>query len=262
MSTELLTLPTSAIWIDEEFNCRGGVSRGSVENLVLEIQESDYVEPLGVQPIDEIRGPNDELLRDYAPAGYTHRVLTGHRRLTACNVLERPEVDAVVYFGLTYDQAHKINFGANAARKDLDIMQEAEWIRRTWPDDSGREIARKLNKPLIWVQRRLHLLDLPDPCQKAAADGRLSQRMIETLYKLPARDRLQYWTDHEQSIKERLAVCDRRPRSRKNRSQEETQAMIERLSDLGYNEIIPMLWVVGLKTDDELIEYAKTRATV
>jgi len=159
------------ILVDPNFNCRGRFLPGSVTSLAEDIRDSGLQFPVIVQPWDT--------------PGHTHtfRLVAGFRRFAACQMLRMDEIPATITSRDISDfEAHKLNLVENLEREDLNILQEAEGIRKLFPrGETPGEIAKELKKPRQWVYRRLGLLDLPCGVQLMFASGRLTQSDLDTV---------------------------------------------------------------------------------
>lgn len=240
------------IYVDHEFNCRGMISQSQVKGLALEIQESKHVEPIAVQPIEDAIDQDGEVI--VYPEAYRWRVLSGHRRCLACSMLRHATIPANIYDDLSFEQAQVINFEANAEREDLDIIQEARWIQRTYPGQSQRAIAEATNKHRAWVRVRLRLLELPRAIQEAAARGDLTWAQIDELWQIPDDERIDYWTVHRHDLAAGKAVMRRGTYGKAVRSRTAVSKMLDKLRIAGDTRAVEaLLWAVKMRTDEELL---------
>lgn len=179
---ELYTIPIVEIYCDSNFNCRGAFDIVSVVELAKSIRDhGGLLEPLVIQPMDDV--PKDE-----QPEGdYKFRLIAGHRRHKAIDELTDYDTAMCrIIKGLTKRNAHKLNFMENLQRKDLNILQEAEGMSRSWPEVTVQELKELLSKSTGWVTIRLKLLEMPEEIKLAAAAGTLTQSNIDYLAKLPS----------------------------------------------------------------------------
>jgi len=182
---EFLWIPLTHIWANEAFNCRGGIRPTEVYELGQSINQEGQKMPLLVQPIGDV--PHDE--QPDVP-GWDFRLIAGFRRYMAVDVwTSLKKVKCIVEFGLTKQQAHALNFTENLQREDLNMLQEAISLERTWAGENIIDVARYIGKPKRWVKSRFDLLELPEYVQRKAAlpakQGGLSQYDIEELAALP-----------------------------------------------------------------------------
>lgn len=175
------------IYVELGFNCRSEFTAQSVDDLASSIKESGGYptglrDPILIQPItDAAKDPRSD--PDYAHIKW--RLIAGHRRLKACDVFLRWEmIPARIISGLTEEEAQILNFSENFERKDLNMLEEALWIARVFPDAPAKVIGRRIKKHLGWVVGRQQLIDLPICCQTAAAEGKLSLKDIDILWHL------------------------------------------------------------------------------
>jgi ParB/RepB/Spo0J family partition protein len=168
-------IPLIEIYIDTTFNCRGFFTAESVQDLASSIRTNGLIEPIVLQPIDEL--PTHML--KVTPA-QKWRLIAGHRRLSAAHLFLRWEhIPARVIQGLTTEQAQTVNFIENLDRQDLNILQEAQAIDRVWPHLAERPLAARLKKDPKWVRARRRLIKMSHEIQQAAASGRVKQHDIE-----------------------------------------------------------------------------------
>ncbi len=161
-------IPMTQVWVDPEFNCRGRFTPESVTSLAQDIRHSGLQFPVIVQPWN--RNP-----------GYCYRLVAGFRRFAACRLLHAAEIPAMVTDkDISEFDAHKLNLIENLERKDLNILEEAQGIKKLFPlGETPGEIAKELKRPRPWVYRRLGLLDLPHGVQLMFASDRLAQSDLD-----------------------------------------------------------------------------------
>lgn len=163
-------IPMTQVWVDLEFNCRGRFTPESVTSLAQDIRDTGLQFPVIVQPWD--RNP-----------GYRYRLVAGFRRFAACRLLHVDEIPAMVTDkDISEFDAHKLNLIENLERQDLNILEEAQGVKKLFPlGETPGEIAKELKRPRQWVYRRLGLLDLPHGVQLMFASGRLAQSDLDTV---------------------------------------------------------------------------------
>lgn len=158
------------ILCDETFNCRGRVTPQMVLDLSSDIKVSGLDFPIHVQPYT-------------ARAGYKYRIVSGHRRFTACKVLNWTEIPCVIREFRDEAEARSANLRENIQRADLNLVQEAEAV--SWYVTAGynvTQIASKIGKSNGWVEIRRKLLHLPGMVRQAAEDGVITQSHINQLW--------------------------------------------------------------------------------
>lgn len=173
-------IPTSWIFSDTEFNCRGRIMPVHVMDLVEDIRNNGLQFPIAVQPWKDAEIPDE----------YEFRIIAGHRRFQALVLLKRETVPCMVKVGLSEVQARLLNLGENMKRQELNIMQEATAIshlRRLGLN--RREVSDHLGVSSSWVQVRFNLLDMDPAIQEEAAAGMLNQHQIKTIYGLKDKER-------------------------------------------------------------------------
>ncbi len=179
---EVIAIPLDKVYSDDDFNCRGNIAPIDVAELAQDIAKHGLQFPITVQPGRDVDG---EL-----PYGYQYRIVAGHRRFKAFEVLNRTEegfheVPCMVKNGLTEIEARVLNLGENIKRKALNILQEAKAIQKLYEAGVPREqVAVLLSKSSGWVQNRYCLLSLPEEIQQECANGMINQQQIKQLYSL------------------------------------------------------------------------------
>lgn len=196
---EVRMIPLDEIFSDDDFNCRGAISPIDVHDLAVDIKKNKLQFPISVQPAEDV---NKQL-----PEGKKYRVIAGHRRFKAWQVLHKswepgdlaagllpcdPDhgnpyacVPAMLKAGLDEKQARVLNLGENLKRRDLNIMQEAKALEHLCAAGIPRDhVAEELGMSSGWVQTRYYLLALPEEVQQECAAGIINQAQIKQLYSL------------------------------------------------------------------------------
>lgn len=175
-----ILIPLSEVYSDDDFNCRGAIAPIDVAELAQDIQLNGLQFPITVQPAEDVEHD--------IPSPW--RIIAGHRRFKAFEVLERDNKDfrhipAMVRCGLSEIQARVLNLGENIKRKDLNILQEAKALEKLYEAGVPRDhVAKLLSKSSGWVQNRYALLSLPEDIQLECANGMINQQQIKQLYSL------------------------------------------------------------------------------
>lgn len=172
--SSIVQLPVKAIWADPEFNCRGHIAPIDVVDLSKDIEAHGLQQPISVRPLKngESRNPI-----------HTHKVITGHRRHRAFELLLRETIPCTINETIEDSAALILNLTENLHRKDLNIMQEAKALERLKLSGfSVPQVATQLNKSTTWVHVRYMLLELPDVIREAAAAGYINQVQIRDLH--------------------------------------------------------------------------------
>jgi ParB-like chromosome segregation protein Spo0J len=196
---EIKHVPINVIFSDDDFNCRGPIPTIEVTDLAQDILKNKLLSPISVQPASDVGKT--------IPEGKLYRIIAGHRRFRAWQVLHKSwdpgepaqglepwdaakgnpfdTIPVMVKTGLSEVQARVLNLGENLKRRDLNIMQEANAIRHLRELNVPRDhVAAELGMSSGWVQTRYYLLDLPEAIQKEAAAGLINQNQIKQLYSL------------------------------------------------------------------------------
>ena len=175
-ASQISHLKMSEIFADPTFNCRGSIAPIDVAELARDIDEHGLQQPIVVKPIK-----SGEALRPE----HKYKVVSGHRRHRAFQVLNRETIPCIVNPDLTDAQALILNLGENLHRKDLNIMQEATAIDRLKMEGfTIADVSAALNKSSTWVQVRFILLELPEVIQEAAAAGFINHKHIRDLHRM------------------------------------------------------------------------------
>lgn len=168
-------IPMSEIYADPEFNCRGIIAPMDVADLAKDIDEHELQFPISVQPANDTE----------IPSQYKYRLVAGHRRHKAFQILRRDLIPAMVKSGLSEVQARVYNLSENLQRKELNILQEALALQKLKALGLAQEAAGKaVGRTRSWVQVRYNLLELPEVVKQEAAAGLLNQSQIKQLYSL------------------------------------------------------------------------------
>jgi ParB/RepB/Spo0J family partition protein len=174
---EVHEIPMAEIHSDQGFNCRGFIAPMDVHSLAKDIDQNGLQFPIAVQPAEEIAG---EL-----PDGKCYRIVAGHRRHRAFEILRRDVIPAMIKRGLTEVQARVFNLSENLQRAELNILQEAKALLKLKELGLVQEAAAEaVGRTRSWVQIRYNLLELPEVIQEEAAAGLLNQAQIKQIYGL------------------------------------------------------------------------------
>ncbi len=174
--SNIVHLSVKAIWADPEFNCRGHIAPIDVVDLSKDIDAHGLQQPISVRPLKNGESRN---------SNHTHKIITGHRRHKAFEVLQRDVIPCVINETIEDAAALILNLTENLHRKDLNVMQEAKALERLKLSGfSVPQVAVQLSKSTTWVHIRYMLLDLPDVIREAAAAGYINQVQIRDLHKL------------------------------------------------------------------------------
>jgi len=169
-----MLIPFTDLHIDEEMNCRGKISRSSLKELAEDIGRNGLYQPILV---------SSKMSFDACKENYI--VVGGFRRAITCrDLLKHKEIECNVR-ELNQEQRIIANAGENLKRSDLNLLQEAQPIKRLMMMGYDRKrIAHVLGKSTGWVQPRMYLLTLSPAIQKAAEAGFLTSENIRDLYSI------------------------------------------------------------------------------
>lgn len=215
------------IWADPDFNCRHSFPAHSVKELSKSIEQDGLKIPLMVQPGDECN----------APAEYSFRLVAGFRRYYAIvNFLKWDTIPCQIHTGLSDENARKLNYIENLERKDLNLLEEAEGLYRLYRNASSNEIARKIQRPVNWVNDRMLLMAMPDSIKAKAAAGTLTAYNIRQI---------------NQESPERWGLIAEQIESSKKPSRGTKRGRYEKntlaLSKKGISELITQMYIAGIE---------------
>jgi len=166
-------IPMAELFHDVEFNCRGQIRPTDVYALSQDIGKNGLAMPIIVQPIPA----------NHIQAGkYKFRIVAGHRRHKAIELLKWETIPAIVRTDLSQQQAMILNLSENLQRSQLNILEEALSVSKLIPPLSEEDVASQLGQSRGWVMVRKRLLALPPPMQEAAVAKKITQADISDLY--------------------------------------------------------------------------------
>lgn len=258
VSSQERDIPLSQIFCDDDFNCRGSISRMDVLDLMQDIKANGLLQPIMVQP----------WTREDKP-GVEYRIILGHRRYTACKYLGLQTIRASVKTGLAESDAMRYNFMENLKRQDLNVLQEARYLAKfRLVGCSLEQIAEIVGFSTVWVMDRLALLKLPSDIQDEVAAGLITLTQAKTLVKETYSEKEMYTLFKEMKDKKargekalkvtskKAALKHANPLSAKVRLLSEIhsmQDMVAEACDMGIETRI-LGWVGGHVTTFELLE--------
>ena len=171
---QVTNIPLDKIFMDEEFNSRDQIQFTQVIDLAKSIKKDGLIQPIVVMPVED-----------------KFKVVAGHRRTKAHMILANDDdkfkfINAIIRTDLDEIHARLLNINENLARKDLNILEEAQAIQPLL--ESGMTEEEMVNEiPSAsrgWVQIRCMLLKLPKEVQEEAAVGFVTQMQIRDLYSM------------------------------------------------------------------------------
>jgi ParB/RepB/Spo0J family partition protein len=123
------------------------------------------------------------VVRELPLVGGQYEILAGHRRVHAARELGMQEVNVVVRYDCSDEEAMAILFIENFERKALNAMEEAEgldaWMRIC--DVSLSDVARRIARPVDYVQAMLRLNDLDTAARKLVRSGGVKRETLMVL---------------------------------------------------------------------------------
>lgn len=170
-------IPMTEIFADANLNCRGDIAPFDIIELAQSIDKNGLQQPITVQPYSQSGTP------------YKYRIIIGHRRHKAYQVLNRKTIPAIIKTGLSEIQARVLNLQENLERKNLNITQEAYAIKKfKVAGYTLKEVAELIGMSTGWVQVRYALLELEPEIQEAAAAGFITQEQLKDLSSIRTRE--------------------------------------------------------------------------
>ncbi len=142
--------------------------REELQELTLSIAQVGLIQPLTVRP-----------------AGTGYELISGERRLRACQMLGLREVPCIVE-QVTAEKSALMALVENVQRADLSFWEEAEGYRRLLSvyGLSRESLCRRIGKSPAFLSNKLRLLKLSPTVREAAEQGHLSERHTRVLLSL------------------------------------------------------------------------------
>ena len=169
MERSLFLLPVGDIRPNPD-QPRREFGREELQELTLSIAQVGLIQPLTVRP---------------SAQGY--ELISGERRLRACQLLGLKEVPCIVE-QVSPEKSALMAMVENVQRSDLSFWEEAEGYRRllTVYGLSREELCRRIGKSPAFLSNKLRLLKLSPAVRAAAEKGGLSERHARCLLSLEA----------------------------------------------------------------------------
>jgi ParB/RepB/Spo0J family partition protein len=168
-------IPTREI-SDFPFNYRMDFNTLAIAELSESIQKQGLIEPIIVlrqEGADRVGTVNGKV------ENWKHRYIgiAGERRWRAVQLAEMDEIPAIVYEGLTDQQALEIALVENLQRQDVNPIEEANGYRmlKDRAHLKQNQIAERVGRPRSTVANTMRLLDLPQSVQEHISQGRLTK---------------------------------------------------------------------------------------
>lgn len=167
MGRSLFLLPIGSIRPNPD-QPRRTFSREELQELTLSIAQVGLIQPLVVRP-----------------AGDGYELISGERRLRACQLLGLQEVPCLVE-QVSPEKSAIMALVENVQRSDLSFWEEAEGYRRllTVYGLSREELCRRIGKSPAFLSNKLRLLRLSPAVREAVERGNLSERHARALLTL------------------------------------------------------------------------------
>ena len=167
MGRDLFLLPMGSIRPNPD-QPRRTFGREELQELTISIAQVGLIQPLTVRPTAD---------------GY--ELISGERRLRACQLLGLKEVPCLVE-QVSPEKSALMAMVENVQRADLSFWEEAEGYRRLLSvyGLSREELCRRIGKSPAFLSNKLRLLKLSPAVRAAAEQGNLSERHARALLSL------------------------------------------------------------------------------
>lgn len=171
MGEEIVRIPLDRLHVSP-YNTRKDLEAGqedaSIEDLAESIRQHGLMSPLIVRP---------------CPDG-TYEVISGQRRLRACQRIGYNPVPCIVREGVDDAEATVLSLVENVQRADMDPLDKARALQTLYERyGSYKEVARRVSLSESTVRKYIRLLQLPEELQARIGSGPGSVR-IEALSRL------------------------------------------------------------------------------
>jgi ParB family chromosome partitioning protein len=190
------------------------------------------------------------------------RIVSGHRRFLAMNLLHRITIPAIVTDRLDELEARKLNLEENLKRKDLNMVQEARAIEpfllAGW---TQQHIAEEFSQPTAWVNIRAGLLRLPSDIQERVAAGFLTQEQVRVVGSMKSKEQ-QYAAvkdiveRKQRGEKKKIEIVKKKvkPTTKRRREASEIKSLMETIQKYVGNSFVTraLAWSAGEISDYEL----------
>ena len=167
LGRDLFLLPVGSIRANPD-QPRRTFGREELQELTISIAQVGLIQPLVVRP-----------------TGDGYELISGERRLRACELLGLREVPCIVE-QVSPEKSALMALIENVQRSDLSFWEEAEGYRRllTVYGLTREELCRRIGKSPAFLSNKLRLLRLSPPVREAAEQGNLSERHARALLAL------------------------------------------------------------------------------
>ncbi len=177
---QIYEVPLSYIYADEDFNCRTEITEDSVMTLAQSIEIHGLQTPIQLQSMEGL--PDDK----------PFRIIAGHRRFAAVQILKHELIKATVVKIINEQQAKLLNLSENIDRKNLTPYEEAMALANIFPKDTSMlKMAEILKRSKEWCRRRLMILKYPPDLRLGFHTGLLGIRDALVLDSLPEAVRIE-----------------------------------------------------------------------
>ena len=258
--SQIHELPLEEIFLDNELNCREGIIQlATVSDLARNIEQHGLIQPIVVHLYN-------------GPDGEKYRIVAGHRRYRAFELLKRETIPAIVREDLVAEtDIRLLNLTENLARKELSLIEESQAIRPFinvgW---TQCEVAERLGVSQGWVNVRTMFLRLPHDMQEEWMDFDLPVTKIREVAKIKSIEgRYEAFRRLKEAkltggkpAKVRITNKKRSFNDKRVRKIEDIDFMLEMLQDaLGPGLGTRLLaWVAGRVSDDIIIKELRSAA--
>lgn len=219
-----------------EFNCRVQITNESVVELAQSIEVNGLQTPIHIHK---------------HTGNHKYKIVSGHRRYRACQLLGRIHIDAIILENLNEQHARILNLSENLDRRDLTPYEEAMALVRIFPTNTTlKKMSRILNRSREWCRRRKLIAELPEDICIGFYNGTLGIRDIVALSTLPKNKRegvaRQLLKQRENNSKRDL-LMGIVTQQRSHRGTKEIRKMVQYLACKKMNGLVHsvLMWTLG-----------------
>lgn len=161
-------------------NPRKAFASAPLFELADSIRAQGILQPVAVRRVDVI-DPDD------AQRPCRYELILGERRWRAARLAKLEEMPAMVFEGVSREQALEMALVENLQREDMNAIEEAEGLAGLRALGLTQEqIAQRVGMSRSRVANALRLIDLPEPVKEHVRAGRLTQAHAEALLRFRA----------------------------------------------------------------------------
>ena len=140
----------------------------SIKGLAESIRENGLLQPVSVRKMDD-----------------HYELIAGERRLRACQMLGREEIEAIIY-EMSDEKSANLALVENLQREDLNAVEQAMAMKHIMEHEhlTQNELAARLGYRQSTVANKIRLLKLPEYIKHAVSTGEITERHARALLKV------------------------------------------------------------------------------